>query len=126
VNLLSRLLRTVSVLACLLVVASFSLFVVDQTSSASAHQVAELGPAAQTGPLLGASGADPAPAHPSTRPGGLRRSLDDASSALTSPFRSLLSSGANIWLREGLPTLLALAAYGLGLGFLARFVRIRS
>jgi hypothetical protein len=114
VNLLSRLLRTVSILACVLVAVSFSLFVVDQTSSASAHQVAELGPVATSA------------AHTSTGPGGLRRSLDDASSALTSPFRSLLSSGANIWLREGLPTLLALAVYGLGLGFLARWVRVRS
>jgi hypothetical protein len=123
---MSSLLRTVSILTCVVVAASFSLFVVDQSSSASAHQVAELGPVAQTGPVLSTStGAAPTP-HTPGGPGALRRTLDKVDSTLTSPFRSLISAGANVWVREGIPTLLALAAYGLGLGFLARFVRVRN
>ena len=39
---LAGVLRLASVVLCLLVVASFVLFVVDQTGSASAHQQAEL------------------------------------------------------------------------------------
>ena len=127
-NVASRLLRMVSILACAVVVVSFALFVIDQTSSASHHQVAELSGASQSGPFLGTpGGATPSgQAAPVHRQALVRRTIDDVSSALTSPFRALISSGANPWAVHGIPALLALVLYGLGLGYLARVVRVRS
>jgi hypothetical protein len=48
--------------------------------------------------------------------------IDNAASALTSPFRSLVQSDSQ-WVERGLPTILALLVYGVGIGYLARFSR---
>jgi hypothetical protein len=49
-----------------------------------------------------------------------KRFIDGAATLLTSPFRSIVSSD-NSWVTHGLPTLFALLAYGLGIGYVARF-----
>jgi hypothetical protein len=101
-------------LACTAVVlASFALFARDQIAGASVHQQQEIATGVPHVP-----GVAPVGTH-HTQP---RRFIDGFASALTSPFRSLIDSGSQ-WVMHGIPALLALLVYGVGLGYLARFSR---
>jgi hypothetical protein len=113
-SVLPRLLAAVSSICCVLVLASFVLFAHDQMAGASQRQ--------QTAELPGGAqvfAAPPAPPHKHAQP---RRFIDGAANALTSPFRSVIQS-SNDWVNHGIPAVLALVVYGLGLGYLARFSR---
>jgi hypothetical protein len=111
-----RLLRFASVIICLIVIASFAIFALDQTSSASKHQTEEVtrGPASTTG--AGTAGAHESAVH---------EAIEEASQQLTSPFAGLVSGSSSEWVIRGVKLLLALAVYGFGLGYLARALRIR-
>ena len=109
---ISRLLFWVSLVSCLLVLASFVLFVYDQASGADKHQLAEL-----TGQSNGTTSSRGLDRH---QP---RRFIDGAAHVLTSPFR-LLVAGDSIWAVWISSTVLALLVYGLGLGFLSRVARL--
>jgi hypothetical protein len=115
-----RLVRIASWVICLIVVASFVIFVVDQSSSASAHQTQEVtgGPSPASGEGRGAGSSS---AHES----GLHKAIDEASDELTSPFAGLVSGSSSEWVVRGVKLLLALVVYGLGVGFLARVVLVR-
>ncbi len=106
-----RLLVTVAFVCCGLIFASFALFSRDQLAGASQHQQNELISAVQ--PSV-------APSH--HVPGQPRRFIDGAWRALTSPFRGIVQSDSE-WVMVGLPTILALLVYGVGLGYLARYSR---
>jgi hypothetical protein len=108
-----RALVTSAFTCCALVFASFGLFAHDQISGASRHQVTEIASGAPTRP-----GVTP----PSGRPGAVRRFIDGAARALTSPFRSLLQSSSQ-WAQRGFVTICAFLVYGFGLGYLARYTR---
>lgn len=109
-----RALHTVSLVACLLVAISFVLFAHDQVAGASRHQQAEV-----AGTAIG-SGSGPAPAAtPKHQP---RAFIDSAAKTLTSPFSALVSSN-NPWVSHGVPAVLGLLVYGLGLGIVARVAR---
>jgi len=111
---LPRLLATVSSICCVLVLASFALFAHDQMAGASQRQqTAEL---PGGGPVVASA---PAAAHKHGQP---RQFIDGAAHTLTSPFASIVQS-SNDWVGHGIPTVLALAVYGLGLGYLSRFSR---
>ncbi len=114
---LSRLLRLVSVLACLTAAASLGLFALAQTDGASARQQAE---------LIGASGASPPGtlSAPAQEP-SLQRTLDGVTGHLAQPFAGLTSS-TDQWTLRTTQTLLIWALYGAGLGYLARFIRVRA
>ena len=108
-------LRWASVLATLLVVVGFAMFASDQIGHASRQQVSYL--------------ADPSDRQESVRESRhseAREGVDDVNDALLKPFAGVTSSSSNEWVRRGLPTLLALLVYGLGLGFLARYIRVRG
>jgi hypothetical protein len=51
----------------------------------------------------------------------IREGIDDADDVLLQPFSGLIDSDSN-WVTRGVPTLLGLLVYGLGLGLLANFV----
>jgi hypothetical protein len=90
-------------------------------SGASAHQVTSINVA----PAFNANGTPAASniAPPASKPVGQpKRFIDSAAKFLTSPFSSIVESD-NQWVLHGLPTLFALLAYGLGIGYLARFTR---
>jgi len=109
-----RALVTISTVCCMLVLASFALFAHDQVAGASQHQ--------QTAELPNAAALAPKPVtapKPHAQP---RRFIDGAAHTLTSPFHSIIQSD-NAWVDHGIPAALALAVYGLGLGYLARFSR---
>jgi hypothetical protein len=111
---ISRLLRFVSVVCCVLIVMSFAMFARDQMAGASEHQQTEL--------VAGAHGtvAPTAITHRHSQP---RRFIDGAATTLASPFAAVVKS-SNPWVDHGLPTVLALLAYGIGLGYLARFASV--
>jgi hypothetical protein len=121
---LATVMRIASVAICLIVVASFTLFAVNQTSTASKHQQQELSegaPVPATGATAPAGTATSKPAHESS----LHKAVDEASNALTSPFSGVTAGSSSEWVIHGVNLLLVLVVYGFGLGFLARFIRVR-
>jgi hypothetical protein len=120
---LSGLLRTVSVVASLIVIVSFGLFALDESRKASQHSVEALAG------LRGASSSDPSPQQERARERAhtrVREVIDDANDVLVAPFAGVTSSSSDSWARRGVPALLALLVYGFGLGLLAGYARDRS
>ena len=108
---------------CLIVLASFVIFVVNQTSAGSTHQQEELNsdlPAPATVP-----GAPPAAAPKHKGESSVHKAIDEASKALTSPFSAVTAGSSSEWLIRIVNVALALLVYGFGLGFLARLIRVR-
>jgi hypothetical protein len=120
VNGVSILLRLGSRIACLIVLVSFGLFVIDQAGNASAQQQLEVNKAAPAGT------ATPAPKSGGEhKKSGVRQAIDEASSDITSPFAGATSGWKNEWAIRVTLTVLALLVYGFGIGFLARTLRVR-
>lgn len=115
---LASLIRLVAILAAVVVVLGFGLFVIDDARSASAQTTAEIeGRAASRR-------ADPSPDQERAREavhGKPREAVDDVNDVLLAPFAGLAADSRSKWVRRGVPAGLALLVYGLGLGFLARF-----
>ena len=126
--------RLASIVICLIVVVSFALFAVNQTSGAASHQEALLneGAPAQTtgaggqgaGASAGAGANTGGAAKSSSHESSLRRSIDEAANTLTSPFAGVTSDTSSEWTIHTVKLLLTLAIYGFGLGFLARVLRV--
>jgi hypothetical protein len=106
---IARLLRLMSTLACVAIVASFALWAADEGRTSSERQIAKLDPTTNV-PITTATPAAPPPAE--TKHGGVRGAIDDAGAALVRPFEGLVTSDDQ-WVRHGVPALLALLAYGL-------------
>jgi hypothetical protein len=129
ISVLVRLLRLASFVVCLIVVASFVTFAVNQTKSASTEQQEELGsvPAGTSGKGTSTTTANgtvttaPAPKHENS----FHKDLDEASSNLTSPFGGIVSASAGEWANRGVRLVLALLVYGFGVGYLVRILRVR-
>ena len=117
---LARLLSIVSLTLCAIVIASFAIFVIDETKSGSAHQEQQVNASTGQAPA-------PAPAPPAagSKKGSVHRAIDDAASEITSPFADVVSASNGEWAVRGADLGLALAIYGFGLGFVARMVRLR-
>jgi hypothetical protein len=109
---LARGLRTVAILATLVMLLSFALFALDQASGASQQARAQ----------VDAGGAQPAgPAVP--KPGldhRVRRAIDGASDGLGAPFAAVAPGQDSSWARHLFVLLGGLLAYGFGVGALAR------
>ncbi len=114
--------RLASFVLCLIVVVSFALFAINRTSSASHHQTQELN--GETTPPGGEHEAGITPDSGGGK-GSLRRTIDEASEAITSPFSGITEGASSQWLIRGVDLLLALLVYGLGLGIVARAIRLR-
>jgi hypothetical protein len=115
-----RLLRLASLVVCVIVIASFVIFVVDQSKTASAHQAQEIAnsPSSTAVTSQGASS--------STHEGSLHKAIDEASDKLTSPFAGVVSGSSSEWVVRGVKLLIALAVYGFGVGFLSRVMLMRA
>ena len=124
VSLLSRTLHLASVLICLIVIASFTVFAVNQTSSASAHQQQVLNNEVAKPSTASASGATGASAS-SSHESALHEAIDEASKTFTSPFDGITAGWSSEWLIRSASLGLALVVYGFGLGYLARLIRVR-
>jgi hypothetical protein len=110
------LLRLASIVICVIVIASFAIFVVDQSKSASSHQAQEITVKTNSAHSTQTSG---------SKEGSVHRAIDEASEQLTSPFAGVISGSSSEWVIRGVKLLLALAVYGFGLGFVARALRVR-
>jgi hypothetical protein len=119
---LASALRLASVALCLVVVASFTLFVVNQTGSASARQQALLNNETSQAP---ASAAPDRSLSSRDAKGSLRKTIDEVSEAITSPFSFATDATSSEWLVRGIDLALALLVYGFALGFVARAIRVR-
>ncbi|WP_372789148.1 hypothetical protein [Paraconexibacter sp.] len=116
-------LRALSIILSLAVLAGFALFVVDETREASAQS------AAQIEGREAATTASPDPSQERAREkahGDVREAIDDVNDVLLAPFAGLTDDSSTAWVRRGVPALIALAVYGLGLGTLARYGRGRA
>jgi hypothetical protein len=115
--------RFVAIACSLLVVAGFALFTIDETDKGSKAQQAKLERE------LGGGVADPHLIAPDSRQeaarernqGAVPEAIDDANDVLLAPFVDLIDSDS-AWVNHGIPALLALLIYGLGLGFLANML----
>lgn len=108
---LAGLVLLASRVACVIVIAWFVVFAVDQSKSASTHQLNEV-----TGTQRVV-----APHHRSTA----TKTLDEAARFLTRPFHKLAAKSSNVWVAHGIDLLLVLLVYGLVVGFVVRLVRVR-
>ncbi len=112
---LARIMRLASIVSCLIALASFVTFAVNQSSSASSHQQAEVNNAAPGG------SASSNPSKPGQE-GALHKAIDKAFSTLSSPFSGVTSGSNSQWTIQIVDTLLVLLVYGFGLSFLARLL----
>jgi hypothetical protein len=118
--LLARFLRLASLAICLIALASFVTFAVDQTNSASTHQQAVVNEGSPPSSATTTGGSSRS-AHKSA----LHEALDNAFSTLSSPFSAITAGSSSQWTNQVVDTLLVLLVYGFGLGFLARLLRVR-
>jgi hypothetical protein len=115
---IAALLRLVSRVTCLIVIASFAIFVVHQATNASNHQQNEVGSSA-------APGTAPAtlPTTSSTHKSAVHKLIDEAAEQITSPFSSITSGIDSQWGVQLVDVVLTLLLYGFALSFLARALR---
>jgi hypothetical protein len=106
-------LRAVAIVASAFIALGFVLFAVNEVSHASREQ--------QTAVDAGT----PSERLRESRHSPVREFVDDANDHLLGPFTGWVPSG-NDWVRRGVPALLGLLVYGLGLGFLARCLQARD
>jgi hypothetical protein len=113
-------LRLAALTASLLVLAGFLLQAHEEIDRASTAQAARV-----HGEHAAATTAPQAERARERLHGGAREALADANDVLLAPFALVTDDLRDPHLRRGLTTLLALLAYGLGLGTLARYARAR-
>jgi hypothetical protein len=110
------LLRWFSTIACLILIVSFGLFVIDQAEAGSQDQVNKVEGIAK-----------PAPTEQTERRreeehGDLREGIDDVTDVLLQPFAGVINSGS-VWATRGVATLLGLLVYGLLARLLIAYMR---
>ena len=116
---LAAALRLASIVLCLIVGASFALFVIHQTSDASAHQQRKVNEP-------GVASAPSATTTPHSEKTSVRKRIDEAAETVTSPFSGVTEGWSSEWSKRGVLLLLTLVIYGFGLGFIARIMRVRA
>ena len=117
---MGSLIRFVAIAISVVVAIGFALFALDETDKGSRTQQVklerELGstadPIAPTAEQEAARERDHGP---------VREAIDDANDVLLRPFVDLVDSDSS-WVNHGVPALLALLIYGVGLGFLANML----
>ena len=109
--------RFVAIAVSVVVVIGFALFAIDEADKGSKTQQAKLERE------LGTTVAPDAPeeALRERNHGAVREAIDDANDVLLRPFAEIVDSN-NAWVNHGIPALLALLIYGLGLGLLANML----
>jgi hypothetical protein len=120
----AAILRVASLTICLIVIASFLIFAIDETNGASNHQQAVLNGTASAPGAPSSAPASSAPTPPA-KESGIHKAIDDAANELTSPFSGVTSKSSE-WMTRSVNTMLALLIYGFGLGYLARVLRVRT
>jgi len=120
---MGSLVRLTAIACSGLVLLAFAYFATDEMSRGSQNQQNAL-----ASELSGTS--DPAPVAPSPDAeaererinGTFREAVEDANDVLVGPFAGLAESSETRWVSHGVPALLGLLLYGLGLGMLANML----
>jgi hypothetical protein len=115
--------RLLAMVSSALVLLGFAYFATDELGRGSQNQQAKLDKE-----LTGAH-SDPAPIAPTPdqeairerENGTFREAVDDANDVLLGPFTGIVNSNDR-WVTHGVPAILALLLYGLGLGILANML----
>jgi hypothetical protein len=115
-GLLARLLRLASIVICLIALASFITFAVEEAGKGSSQQQAEVNAAGGSGST--ATTAPSKPGHESA----LHEAIDKAFSTVASPFSGVTAGSSSQWTIHIVDTLLVLFVYGFGLSFVARLL----
>lgn len=123
---IARFVLWVSTLASLVLLVSFGLFAIDQAGGGSKQQVAKLGRELEPSENAAANvdQADPSPRaerERERRHGDVREAIDDVDDVLVAPFAGVVDSNS-IWVQRGVPTLIALLLFGLGLRLLVAYL----
>jgi hypothetical protein len=122
---IARLVTWVSTIAAVVLVVSFALFAVDQAQNGSKQQVAKLGN--EIGPANAATNVNQADPSAKTerarekRHGKVRETIDDVDDVLVKPFAGVVHSNS-IWVQRGIPSLIALLLFGVGLRLIAAYL----
>ena len=119
---MGSLVRLIAIVASGLVLLGFAYFATDEMSRGSQNQQNELTRQLTT--------EDPAPVAPSPDQeadreranGPMREFVDDSNDLLLGPFTGLVGASNDRWVTHGVPALLALLLYGVGLGMLANML----
>jgi hypothetical protein len=114
---LGNLVRLAAIAICLVSIASFGLYAINQTDSASARQQES----------IATGSTEPTPIQTSeTHTKGVRGAIDEVAKAVASPFDGVTESSNSEWVKRGAGLGFALLVYGFGLGFVSRFIRVRT
>ena len=120
---MSSLVRLLAIACSGLVLLGFAYFATDELGRGSQNQqnalTSELGGDQEPTPVA------PTPAEEADREranGTFREAVADANDLLLGPFVPLVRSADNTWVTHGVPALLGLLLYGLGLGMLANMI----
>lgn len=117
---ISSAIRFISNALCVLLIASFAMFVLDELTSAKTQQLAVVNGANKTQTIRDVHGREVNLAR-----GQLRTKIDDANDAVLASAEALVA-GQNPWLMRGVPFLLGLLVFGLGGHLLARWLAMSA
>ena len=120
---MGSLVRLVAIACSGLVLLGFAYFATDEMSRGSQNQQNALASelAGIQDPLLVALSPDEE-AERERLNGTFREAVEDANDVLIGPFAGLVETADNRWVTHGVPALLGLLLYGLGLGMLANMI----
>lgn len=128
----SSALRIISLFCVAVAIVSFGAFATEQARDGSKKTVARLAdePPSEAVPAnpVEINQASPAPRTERAREqqhGTLRERIDDVNDELTAPFAGLAGADS-VWAQRVVTTLLVLAVFGFGLGFLSRVAAARG
>ncbi len=114
---LERSIRNLAILLSLIVASGFMLFALEDIDRGSANSVQRIAGYAATSPSAAGE------RERERRHGQPREAIDDVNDVLLKPFAGLSDSAESRWVQRGVPSLLGLLIYGVGLGFLARYTK---
>jgi hypothetical protein len=120
---MGTLIRLTAILASVFIALGFATFAVDELNKGSQTQQQALSEQLneQVSPSTAAALAVSGEEAREQQHGDLREAIDDVDDVLLGPFDDLVGS-SNVWVEHGLPALLGLLLYGVGLGMLANFL----
>lgn len=119
---IASVLRAFAIVASLVVIAGWGMFIIGEARDASAQTTTEI--AGRTA----ARSADPSPDQERARElahSEPREAIDDVNDVLLAPFAGVAEEAGSRWVRRSVPAILALLVYGFGIGFLARYAAVR-
>jgi hypothetical protein len=116
--------RLLAIVISVIVLLGFGLFAVDEMDKGSKAQQQAIAEGLGSADASDSTPVAPTPQEEHAREAqnsAAREVIDDANDVLLAPFGDVVDSKSN-WVNHGVPALLALLLYGVGLGFLANML----